>query len=106
LTFPGEIEPDPAVLPGAVEALGRWTSSAGSFACLAPGLAVVPVVVSGVISPNASRLRLTRLWRRRRDREWLAATLQMLTPALRDVDARGSSDAPSTPEQEVASARR
>ena len=46
LTFPGgTIEPDPAVLPGAVESLGRWSSSADLFARLAPDLAVVPVVV-------------------------------------------------------------
>jgi len=89
LTFPGgRIEPDPAVLPGAVEALGRWSSSADLFARLAPDLAVVPVVVSGVISPRALRIPRTHLRRRKRDREWLAATLQMLTPTLRDVDAR------------------
>ncbi len=89
LTFPGgRIEPDPAVLPGAVEALGTWSSSADLFARLAPGLAVVPVVVSGVISARALRVPLTRVRRGKRDREWLAATLQMLTPALRDVDAR------------------
>jgi 1-acyl-sn-glycerol-3-phosphate acyltransferase len=89
LTFPGgRIEPDPAVLPGAVEALDHWSSSADLFARLAPGLAVVPVVVSGVISPKALRIPLTRLRRHKRDREWLAATLQMLTPALRGVDAR------------------
>ena len=89
LTFPGgRIEPDPAVLPGAVEALGRWSSSVDLFTRLAPGLAVVPIVVSGVVSPRSLRIPLTRLRRRRRDREWLAATLQMLTPALRNVDAR------------------
>ncbi len=89
LTFPGgRIEPDPAVLPGAVEALDRWSSSADLFARLTPGLAVVPVVVSGVISPSALRNPLTHLRRRRRDREWLAATLQVLIPALRNVDAR------------------
>jgi hypothetical protein len=89
LTFPGgRIEPDPAVLPGAVEAVGRWSSSADLFARLTPNLTVVPLVVSGVISPRALRIHLTRLRRRKRDREWLAATLQMLTPALRDVDAR------------------
>lgn len=89
LTFPGgRIEPDPAVLPGAVEALDRWSSSVDLFARLTPGLAIVPAVVSGVISPAALRNPLTRLRRRRRDREWLAATLQMLTPALRDVSVR------------------
>jgi Acyltransferase len=89
LTFPGgRIEPDPAVLPGAVEALDRWSSSADLFARLIPGLEIVPVVVSGVISPSALRNPLIHLRRRRRDREWLAATLQVLVPALRNVDAR------------------
>ena len=89
LTFPGgRIEPDPAILPGAVEALNRWSSSGDLFARLVPGLVVVPVVVSGVISPSALRNPLIHLRRRRRDREWLAATLQVLVPALRNVDAR------------------
>ena len=89
LSFPGGmIEPDPAVLPGAVESLGRWSSSADLFARLAPDLAVVPVVVSGVISVRALRIPLIRLRRRRRDREWLAATLQMLIPTLRNVNVR------------------
>ena len=89
LTVPGgRIEPDPAVLPGAMEALDLWSSSADLFARLTPGLAVVPVVVSGVISPSALRIPLTRLRRHRSDREWLAATLQLLFPALRNVDAR------------------
>src|ERR671917_1791312 len=35
LTFPGgRIEPDPAILPGAVRALDRWSSSAALFARL------------------------------------------------------------------------
>ena len=89
LTVPGgRIEPDPAVLPGAVEALDSWSSSADLFARLTPGLAVVPVAVSGVISPSALRNPLTYLRRRRCDREWLAATFQLLVPALRDVEAR------------------
>jgi Acyltransferase len=89
LTFPGgRIEPDPAILPGAVEALDRWSLSGDLFARLVPGLVVVPVVVSGVISPSALRNPLIHLRRRRRDREWLAATLQVLVPALRNVDAR------------------
>jgi 1-acyl-sn-glycerol-3-phosphate acyltransferase len=89
LTFPGGmIEPDPAVLPGAVEFLDRWSSSADLFARLVPDLTVVPVVVSGVISARALRIPLTRLRRHRRDREWLAATLQMLIPVLRNVNIR------------------
>lgn len=86
LTFPGgRIEPDPTVLPGAGEALARWSESLDLFARLVPGLTVVPAVISGVLSPTALQNPLTFVRRQRRDREWLAATLQMLTPALRDV---------------------
>lgn len=89
LTFPGgRIEPDPTVLPGAVEALERWSASVDLFARLVPGLTVVPAIVSGVLSPAALRNPLTFLRRRREDREWLAATLQMMTPMLRNVITR------------------
>jgi Acyltransferase len=89
LTFPGgRIEPDPAVLPGARDALERWSKSLNLFARLVPDLTVVPSVVSGVLSPTALRNPLILVRRHRRDREWLAATLQMLTPALRNVTTR------------------
>ncbi len=89
LTFPGgRIEPDPAILPGAIEALGYWSQSVNLFARLTPGLTVVPVVVSGVISSAALRNPIVHLRRRRRDQEWLAATLQMLVPALRNVSVQ------------------
>ena len=89
LTFPGgRIEPDPAVLPGAVEALEQWSGSVDLFARLVPGLAVEPAVVSGVLSRAALRNPLIRMRRRRSDREWLAATFQMLVPALRNVTTR------------------
>jgi hypothetical protein len=91
LTFPGgKIEPDPAVLPGAVEALERWSASVDLFARLVPELAVVPVIVSGVLSPTSLRNPLTFLRRRREEREWLAATLQMMTPGLYDVTVKVS----------------
>lgn len=89
LTFPGgRIEPDPAVLPGAIEALGRWSESVDLFARLVPGLVVEPAVVSGVLSQTALRNPLIRIRRQRSDREWLAATFQMLVPALRNVTTR------------------
>ena len=89
ITFPaGRIEPDPAVLPGAVEALADWSGSVDLFARLVPGLTVVPAVVSGVISPSALRNPLALVRRDPGDRRWLSATLQMLVPALRDVTTR------------------
>ena len=91
LTFPGgRIEPDPAVLPGASEALERWSGSLDLFARLVGDLTVVPAVVSGVLSPAALRNPLTLVRRREKDRQWLAATIQMLTPALRNVTTRVS----------------
>jgi 1-acyl-sn-glycerol-3-phosphate acyltransferase len=89
LTFPaGRMEPDPAVVPGAVEAIGRWSASVDLFARLAPYLTVVPVVVSGVLSPAAFGNPLTCLRRREEDRRWLASNLQMLVPPLRNVSPR------------------
>jgi len=91
LTFPGgRIEPDPAVLPGAVRALERWSSSAALFARLVPDLAIVPAIVCGVLSSAALRNPLTFLRRRKEDREWLAATLQIMTPGLYDVSVKVS----------------
>jgi 1-acyl-sn-glycerol-3-phosphate acyltransferase len=89
LNFPaGRMEPDPAVASGAVEALGRWSASVDLFARLAPDLTIVPVVVSGVLSPAAFGNPLTRLRRPEEDRRWLASNLQMLVPALRNVSPR------------------
>lgn len=89
LNFPaGRMEPDPAVLPGAVEAIERWSTSVDLFTRLAPELTVVPVAVSGVLSPIALRNPLTNLRRREEDRWWLASNLQMLVPALRNVTVR------------------
>lgn len=83
LTFPGgRIEPDPAVLPGAAEALEAWAPSTDALARLAEGVAVQPVIVSGVLSAAALRHPLTRIRRSRRDREWLGATLQLLRRRL------------------------
>jgi len=89
LNFPaGRMEPDPAVMPGAVEELGRWSANVDLFARLAPNLTIVPVVVSGVLSPAAFGNPLTRLRRPEEDRRWLASNLQMLVPALRNVSPR------------------
>src|SRR5512134_2025895 len=50
LTFPaGEIEPDPAVYPGALASLNKWTDSAGVFIRFVRDVRIVPVLVSGVI---------------------------------------------------------
>jgi hypothetical protein len=100
LVFPGgDIEPDPAVLPGAVEALGRWSESLELFARLVPGLTVGPAAVSGVLSSIALHNPLVLVRRRPRDREWLASRLQMLMPVLRNVTTRVAFGRPVYPEE-------
>jgi hypothetical protein len=84
LTFPaGAIEPDPAVLPGAVEALAGWSESTAVFLRMVPDCTVVPIIVSGVLARPAQRHPLTLLRRKRVDRERLAAMLQVLMHAVR-----------------------
>lgn len=95
LVFPrGEIEPDPAVLPGALRSLEGWSRSIGHVARHVGALAVVPAVVSGVLSPAAQRNPLTRLRRRQRDRERLGAMLQVLFAPYRRVTVRVAFGAP------------
>ncbi|MCX6050640.1 MAG: glycerol acyltransferase [Chloroflexi bacterium] len=84
LTFPaGQIEPDPAVLPGAIESLQDWSESITLFTRLVPETQIVPVLVSGVLSARAQRTPLRKLRRAQKDQEWLASTLQIIIPAYR-----------------------
>lgn len=86
LTFPaGEIEPDPAVGPGAVESLQRWSESAVLFARRTPGAVVVPTLVRGVVAAGAQYHPLTWLRRTPRGRERMAATIQIIWPGYRAV---------------------
>jgi hypothetical protein len=86
LTFPaGEIEPDPDVHPGAVDALTNWTESSAVFRRFVPDLKIVPVLVSGVIWERTARHWLTRFKRTRGDREKLSAALQLLAILARDA---------------------
>lgn len=87
LTFPaGKIEPDPRVMPGAMESLANWAESTGLLMRLVPGLRIVPTIVSGVVSAAAQKSWLTRLRRTPKDRERLAAALQIMVPRFRKVD--------------------
>jgi 1-acyl-sn-glycerol-3-phosphate acyltransferase len=84
LTFPaGMIEPDPACMPGAVASLETWSESISIFTRLVPQVRVVVAIVSGVIWPAALHHPLTRLRRLPKDRERMAAALQLLVLTLR-----------------------
>jgi 1-acyl-sn-glycerol-3-phosphate acyltransferase len=86
LTFPaGEIEPDPDVYPGALEALKSWTDSAGVFIRFARDTKIVPVLVRGVIWEKTAHHWIPRLKRMRVEREKLAAALQLLMLITRNA---------------------
>jgi 1-acyl-sn-glycerol-3-phosphate acyltransferase len=113
LTFPaGQIEPDPAAMPGAVESLRGWSESIAIFTRLVPQAQVVVAIVSGVFWPAALHSPLARLRRRPADRELMAAALQALvqtllpfyqpvatrvtySPAFRPAELAGSGEAPA-----------
>ena len=86
LTFPaGEIEPDPEVYSGSLEALESWTDSASVFIRFAPDTKIVPVLVSGVIWGKIARHWIPHLKRTRLEREKLAAALQLLMLITRNA---------------------
>lgn len=79
VTFPaGKIEPDPASMPGALESLETWSESIGFFTRMVSEARIVPAIISGVILPQALNHPLTRLRRTAKDREHMAATLQLM----------------------------
>jgi hypothetical protein len=86
LSFPaGHIEPDPSVCGGAEESLQSWVQSAGAIARLAPEAAILPILVRGVVWPTAAQNWLTRLKKTARDREKVAAALQLLAQIVLKV---------------------
>jgi 1-acyl-sn-glycerol-3-phosphate acyltransferase len=79
LTFPaGEIEPDPNIYPGATESLKTWTDSVGVLVRLAPETVILPVLVRNVIWDKTANHRLLKIKKTRKEREKLAAALQLL----------------------------
>jgi 1-acyl-sn-glycerol-3-phosphate acyltransferase len=88
LLFPaGRLEPDPAVF-GPGEALLPWSESIGLIRRLAPETQILPAAVNGVVSARAFAHPLTRIRRAPRDRQRVAALLQMIDPRYRRITAR------------------
>lgn len=95
LTFPaGHIEPDPAVMDDAATTLADWSGVTGLFCRVIPQLPVVGVLVSGVISARALQNWWVRRMPVRKDRDWFAATLQLIVPWYRAALVRVRCAAP------------
>jgi len=78
LIFPGgNIEPDPAVLPGAPDAVDAWSYSLDVVLRRVPQAQVVLSIVSGVLSRGALRNPLSPFLRSMRDRQKVAEIIQI-----------------------------
>jgi putative hemolysin len=91
LTFPaGRIEPDPATCgpQPAIESLQRWSDSAVLLARQVPQARWFVALVSNVVSAQAQQHPLTWLRRGARNKEKLAAALQVALPRYRRMTAR------------------
>lgn len=81
LTFPaGRIEPDPAVQADAHTTLPLWSEMPLTLRRAVPEAPLMAMLASGVTSARALHHPLVQRVPIRRDREWLAATLQLIVP--------------------------
>jgi hypothetical protein len=83
LIFPsGRVDPDPACLPGAPEAMSSWSSSVELFLKKIPQVRVLPTIVSGVLSPKYLSSPFIRFWRGLRDPQTTAEVIQVIIQML------------------------
>lgn len=83
LIFPsGRVEPDPAILPNARQALKNWSPSIELFLRKVPETQVLVTIVSGVLSPIFLHNPLIRLWSGVRDPLAIAEVSQMVTQMI------------------------
>jgi 1-acyl-sn-glycerol-3-phosphate acyltransferase len=77
--FPtGIVNPDPAISPGAHEALEGWSHSLELFMHRVPETRLVPGIISGVISPSWLRSPLVRIRKGWVSRQKLAEVFEVL----------------------------
>ena len=79
IIFPsGQLEPDPAIMSGAVESLRGWSDSIGVFLNQVPKTQLLPVLVSGVLTEKAFNSRFAKLSQNQKQRQQLAMAAQYL----------------------------
>jgi len=84
LIFPrGNVEADPAVSPGAMDSLKRWSNSLDLFLRNAPQTQTVVSIVSGVLSGSWFHSPLVRLWNEPARRQKVAEIFQVVQHLIR-----------------------
>lgn len=79
LIFPsGTVDPDPDILPGAPEALNRWSPSIELVLRTVPQTQLLVTIVSGVISWEAFRHPITRFRKSISERQKIAEVIQII----------------------------
>jgi hypothetical protein len=96
----GTIDPDPAVYPGALAHLQRWTEAASLFLRFVPETRILLTAVSHIVSPKWARHPLTWLQRglmqKRRIAEFGQVLQQVFFPGSLYVSPRVSFAEPLT----------
>lgn len=111
LLFPsGVLDPDPALLPGAGEALDRWSDSISLILQRVPDTQVVVTIVSGVLESRFWHNPLTHLaeefWKRQRLAEFIQTIQQILLPGRIQLMPRLTFDQPLNAQQLLLSQER
>lgn len=83
LVFPrGDVEPDPAVSPGAEESLAGWSASIELFLRRVPQTLSVVAIASGILSKSWYQNPLINLWKKYEQRQKVAEIFQISTQLL------------------------
>jgi hypothetical protein len=111
----GQVDPDPALLPGAREELQKWSPSLSLFVRQVPETVILVSIVSGVLAPSCFRHPLTRLRKEQRLKQFLAEFIQIsqqvlfgrrfgLTPTVRFAEPLTAADLGGGRDAEIARA--
>jgi hypothetical protein len=83
LIFPrGDVEPDPAVSPGAEQSLAGWSPSIELFLRRVPETISVVAIASGVLSSRWYKNPLINIWKKYEQRQKVAEIFQIATQLL------------------------
>jgi hypothetical protein len=83
LIFPrGDIEPDPAVSPGAEQSLNGWSPSLELFLRKVPQTISIVAIASGILSEKWFNNPLIKLWKKYEQRQKVAEIFQIATQLL------------------------